>query len=91
MTDIPGGTDAGRSKLWMRLLHMVLISLLIGAAIAVMHVMTVVQFIIMLVDKGAPNPQIAAFGKSLGAWIAKAIRFQTAESDDKPWPWSPLE
>lgn len=91
MTDIPGGTDAGRSKLWMRLLHMVLISLLIGAASAVMHVMTVVQFVIMLVDKGAPNPQIAAFGKSLGAWIAKAIRFQTAESDDKPWPWSPLE
>ena len=82
---------SGRGTLWMRLMHLVLVAVLIGAAIMVLHVMTVVQFIIMLVDKGAPNPQIAAFGKSLGAWTAKAVMFQTAQSEDKPWPWSPLE
>ena len=91
MTDQTESGKGGRGKLWMRLVHMVLVSLLIGAAVMVLHVMTVVQFIIMLVDRGAPNAQIAAFGKSIGAWIAKAARFQTAQSEDKPWPWSPPE
>ena len=79
MTDpTPDGPAAtGRSELAMRLLYLVLVALLLGAAI-------------LLVDRGQPNPQIAAFGKSLGAWLGKAIRFQTAASDDKPWPWSPL-
>lgn len=92
MTDpTPDGPPAtGRSELAMRLLYLVLVALLLGAAIVVLHVMSAVQFIIMLVDRGQPNPQIAAFGKSLGAWLGKAIRFQTAASDDKPWPWSPL-
>jgi hypothetical protein len=80
-----------RSKLAMRLLHLILVGLLIGAATAVLHVLTVVQFIVMLADGGKANAQIAAFGKSLGLWLAKAARFQTAETEDKPWPWSPLD
>jgi hypothetical protein len=80
-----------RGKLAMRLLHLILVGILLGAATAVLHVMTIVQFIVMLADKGTPNAQIAAFGKSLGAWMAKAARFQTAESEEKPWPWSPLD
>ena len=91
MSDQTEGGKRDRSALWLRLLYLVLVSFLIGAAIMVMQVLTVVQFIIMLVDRGAPNPQIAAFGKSFGNWVSKAVRFQTAQSEDKPWPWSPLE
>ena len=80
-----------RKGLGERLLYMVLIAVMFGAAVMVLHVMTVVQYIIMLVDRGQPNAQIAAFGKSLAAWLAKAARFQTAEAAEKPWPWSPLE
>jgi Domain of unknown function (DUF4389) len=80
-----------RARMGMRLLHLILVGLLIGAGVAVLHVMSIVQFIIMLVDKGQPNAQIAAFGKSLGLWLAKAVRFQTAQAEDKPWPWSPLD
>ena len=83
--------EPDKGKLAMRLLHLILIGLMLGAATAVLHVMTAVQFIIMLADKGQPNAQIAAFGKSLGAWMAKAAQFQTAQSEDKPWPWSPLD
>lgn len=80
-----------RNALALRLLHLILIGLMIGAAVAVLHLMTLVQFIVMLVDRGVPNAQIAAFGKSLGLWIARAARFQTAESQEKPWPWRPLD
>jgi len=93
MTDPnPGSASApGRSGLALRLLYVILVGILFGAAVMVLHVMTVVQFIIMLVDRGKPNSQIAAFGKSLSAWLAKAAQFQTAQSEDKPWPWSPLD
>lgn len=87
------GTAPGpdRGALALRLLHLILIGLMIAAAIAVLHLMTLVQFIVMLVDRGVPNAQIAAFGKALGLWIARAARFQTAESQEKPWPWRPLD
>jgi len=79
------------SKLLLRLLYLILVAVLIGIAIAAMHALTVIQFIVMLVDKGKPNPQLAAFGKTLGDWLSRAVRFQLAESDDKPWPWRPLD
>jgi hypothetical protein len=89
--DTPPAATPDKGGMAMRLLHLILVGILIGAATAVLHVMTVVQFVVMLADNGKSNTQIAAFGKSLGAWIAKAARFQTAESDQKPWPWSPLD
>ena len=80
-----------RSQMGLRLVHLILISLLIGAGVAVLHVLTIVQFLVMLIDKGQKNDQIADFGQALGAWLGKAARFQTGQSDQKPWPWSPLE
>ena len=44
----------------------------------------------MATNKRQPNAEIAAFGKRLGLWLAHAARFQTAATDDKPWPWAPL-
>lgn len=82
---------ADKGKLALRLLYLILIGLMIGAATAVLHVMTVVQFILMLADKGVPNARIAAFGKGLGQWLGRAARFQTGQTEDKPWPWSPLD
>lgn len=75
---------------WIRGLYMLAIAVLLGLAQTVLHVMTLVQFIVMLTGKGQPNEQIAKFGRAMGEWQAKAARFQTAESEDKPWPWSPL-
>lgn len=79
----PGG-------IWMRGLQMLLVSMLIGLAQTVLQVVTLVQFVLMAVDKGRPNGQIAAFGKGLGDWFGKAARFQSGSSEVKPWPWTPL-
>ena len=68
---------------------MLLVSMLIGLAQTVLQVVTLVQFVLMLVDKGRPNAQIAGFGTGLGDWFAKAARFQAGQREVKPWPWTP--
>ncbi len=85
-----GGNNPQSKAMWARLLHVILVAILASLAQTVLNVMAVVQFIIMATGRGKPNDQIAHFGKSLGDWLAKAARFQTASSEDKPWPWSPL-
>lgn len=77
--------------LGLRLVHMILIALMISVAQSVLAVITLVQFIIMLINQRRPNEQLAEFGTSLGIWIAKAARYQTAASEVKPWPWTELD
>jgi hypothetical protein len=85
----PGAEPEGES-LWMRLLWIIILSLLIPIANSVLTAATVLQFILMVLNKKQPNTQVAWFGHSLGDWLAKAARFQTAASEEKPWPWSPF-
>ena len=74
-----------------RLLWMIVISVLLSFAQTVLTFVTVVQFIIMLVSGRQPNERLAGFGTTLGIWIAKAARYQTAASEVRPWPWSELD
>ncbi|MEJ1992915.1 MAG: DUF4389 domain-containing protein [Maritimibacter sp.] len=80
-----------KDNLLVRLVFMILIALMISVAQTVLGVATVIQFVIMLVNKGEPNEQMAEFGTTLGIWIAKAARFQTGASEVKPWPWTELD
>lgn len=80
-----------KNNLLLRLLYMLIIALMLSIAQTVLSVATIIQFIIMLVNKGAPNVRLADFGTDLGIWIAKAARFQTAASEVKPWPWTELD
>lgn len=83
--------EVEREGLLMRLLYIVLIWLMLSLASTMLTVATVIQFVVMLVNRGEPNEQIAEFGTSLGIWIAKAARYQTAASEVKPWPWTELD
>ena len=74
-----------------RLIFMVIIWIMIQLAQTVLGVMTIIQFVIMLVSKGEPNERLADFGTDLGIWIAKAARYQTAASNVKPWPWTEID
>ncbi len=74
-----------------RLIYMILIALMISLAQTVLTVVTVIQFIIMLVNNKEKNERLAEFGTDLGIWVAKAARYQTAASQVKPWPWSDLD
>lgn len=78
-------------NIWMRLLYMILIAVMINLAQSVLAVVTVIQFVIMLISNKKPNERLADFGTGLGIWIAKAARFQTAASEVKPWPWTELD
>ena len=80
-----------KDSLWTRLIYMILIALMISIAQTVLGVATVIQFIIMVISQGEPNERLAEFGESLGIWIAKAARYQTAASEVKPWPWTELD
>lgn len=83
--------DGGHDTLAQRLLYVILIAVLLSFASTILTAITVIQFIIMLVSRGEPNPRLADFGTDLGIWIAKAARYQVAASEVKPWPWTDLD
>lgn len=74
-----------------RLIYMILIAVMISLAQTVLGVVTIIQYVIMLVNSKEKNPRLADFGTDLGIWIAKAARYQTAASNVKPWPWTELD
>ncbi len=82
---------APRESMPLRLLHVVLIWIMLSLAQTVLTVATVIQAVLMLVNRGDPNARLAEFGTDLGIWIAKAARFQTGASEVKPWPWTELD
>ena len=81
----PGARPKG--SIWLRGLMMLIFAILIGLAQTILHALTIVQFVLMLAGKGKSNARIAAFGKDLGDWLAKAAAYQTAQTEAKPWPF----
>lgn len=82
--------DAPARELWPRILWIVVITFMISVAQSILFAAAAVQVVIMLANKGRPNEELGDFGAMVGAWIAKAARYQAAASDAKPWPWTPM-
>ena len=78
-------------NLGLRLLFMIIIGVLMGFAQTLINLLAIGQFIVMLVNKREPNEQLTEFGDSIGMWLAKASRYQSAASELKPWPWTHLD
>lgn len=78
-------------NIWLRLVYMVIIAVLMSMASTLLGVMTVAQFLIMLLNNREPNDNLARFGDTMGVWMAKSARYQTAASEVKPWPWTELD
>ncbi|NKX43442.1 DUF4389 domain-containing protein [Roseicyclus persicicus] len=83
--------EAGKDGMAMRLLYMVIIAIMLSLSQTVLTLITVIQFVIMLVNTGQRNQRLADFGTDLGIWMAKAARYQSAASEVKPWPWTDLD
>ena len=83
--------EATKDSMGQRLLYLVLIWIMLSVAQTVLTLLTVVQFVIMLVNTGERNKRLADFGTDLGIWMAKAARYQSAASQVKPWPWTDLD
>jgi len=75
-------------QVWLRGLFMLLFVVGLGASQAILNLVALLQFGWLLFTGGA-NRQLAQFGKSLAKWMAEAARFQSAASEDKPFPWAP--
>lgn len=82
---------AERESLAFRLLYMVIIAVMLSLSQTILTLIAVVQFLIMVVQKGERNERLADFGTDLGIWMAKAVRYMAAASDVKPWPWTDLD
>ena len=78
-------------NIFLRLVYMIIIAVMISFAQTILGVLTILQFIIMLINNKEPNERLAEVGTDLGVWVAKAARYQTAASDVKPWPWTELD
>ncbi|MEL6682543.1 MAG: DUF4389 domain-containing protein [Pseudomonadota bacterium] len=83
--------DDDLESIWVRLLNMVIIAVLMSMASSILGLLTVAQFLIMLFSSRQPNEQLAEIGTTMGVWMAKAARYQTAASEVKPWPWTELD
>lgn len=83
--------DAPQESLGLRLLYMIIIGVLLSFAQSVLIMLTVLQFVIMLVNNRQPNPRVADLGCMLGAWVAKAARYLMGVTDVKPWPFSEMD
>ena len=82
---------AEKDNLLMRLVFMILIALMMSVAYSVLGVIIVIQFVIMVLNKRQPNERLAEVGTMLGIWFAKAVRYQLAASEVKPFPWTELD
>jgi len=78
------------TSIWMRGLFMVIFAVFFGLAETVLFVIALVQFLWMLFAK-EKNQALADFGVSLGLWLSQVAAFQTAATDEKPFPWGKWE
>ena len=88
----PDETDLepANREVWPRILWIVVMTMLISVAQSILFAVAVLQMVFLIAQKGRPNEELGDFGAMVGAWIAKAARYQSAASDDKPWPWTSM-
>ena len=88
----PDETDLepANREVWPRILWIVVMTMLISVAQSILFAVAVLQMVFLIAQKGRPNEELGDFGAMVGAWIAKAARYQSAASDQKPWPWTPM-
>ena len=81
-TDTPG-----TRKIWVRGFFMLLMVFVFQVASTVMFVVTVMQFVIMLLGD-TPIARLVAFGRSLGRYLQQIVNFLTFATEEVPFPFS---
>lgn len=81
-------TDYSQNKsIWMRGLWMIILAILFCIAETVLLTAAVIQFFWIVFAK-EKNQFIIEFGKSMANWLSITARYQTGESEEKPFPWT---
>ena len=73
--------------LWLRLLYMILFAIAYSLAELVMVAVVIIQFVFILIA-GSANDLLLRLGQNLTRYIADIIRFQTFNTEDKPFPFA---
>ncbi|MEE4360533.1 MAG: DUF4389 domain-containing protein [Pseudomonadales bacterium] len=85
-----GGPEPWASRsIWMRALFMVLFVVLYSVAETLVFVIVLLQFLIVLFT-GEKNERLLAFGDQVSLYVYDVLRFQTFNSEDRPFPFSDL-
>jgi len=77
--------------LLMRIVYTLIIGVMMSVSQTILGALTLIQIVIMALNKGEPNQNLADFGTDMGVWMAKSVRYMTAASEVKPWPWTELD
>ncbi len=86
MNETPDTPNQDRS-IWMRGLFMLLMILACHISWTVAFIVTVIQFVMMLLA-GKPNDRLAAFGGNLARYLQQIVCFLTFATETKPFPFS---
>lgn len=87
MNDESGGESADRS-IWKRAVFMVLFAIIYSITEIVVVVVAVFQFFCVLIT-GAKNARVLELGRDLSAYIYEILVFETFNSEQLPFPFSP--
>jgi len=82
------GARRDHRPVWIRGAFMVFFLIAFGIAQGLVALTAVIQFLSLLIS-GSRNEFLARFGRSLGLWLGQVARFQSADSDERPFPWAP--
>jgi hypothetical protein len=80
-------TSADKRSIWMRGLLMILMALAYQLAGTVLFFIALIQFVLALLSD-APNPRLAAFGRSVGRFQSQIASFVSFASEDLPFPFA---
>lgn len=75
-----------RESIGTRVLLTIIFVFLFALAETVIWVLALVQLVWIMLYK-EPNAAIRDFGLSLSDWVSEVVRYQTAVTDDRPFPW----
>jgi len=80
------GSTGSKRNIWVRGLFMLLMGLAFHVSGTVLGVVTVIQFVIVLVND-APNARLLSFGRSLGIYLRQTVDYLTFVTEDMPFPF----
>lgn len=86
MNDTPEVPTNPRN-IWIRALFMLLMALAYQVSGTVLCIVTVIQFLIMLLND-RPNARLVSFGRSMGRYLQQIVNFLTFASEDIPFPFN---
>lgn len=79
--------DDSAPRAWPRGAFMLLFVVLASLAQNLLTAIAVLQFLWLLFAR-APNPFLKRFGAALGAWLEAVARYQSCDSEARPFPFA---